>query len=536
MLHRLFGLFALLICLVGCDASKHLQHHDPTLQMPKNDYEQRLTGQGDFKKQPKPQPLIATPKKPQIPAVLKRLITLSVTDQIPMKEVFMEMARQAKVTLALDPSINGGIYYQAHKKPFMEVLDDICAMAKLRYSLKGSSVHVQQDTPYHKTYNVQFLSLSRENTNRISTATDVFTAMEGYSRDFDNGSSTILTEKSSVNFWEELDANLANLMENTGDDQAHTYSIHKQAGLISIFGTHHQHKKVQLFLDQIVEATQRQVLIEAKIVEVNLNEEFKTGINWNRLKKDFTIQGSFGGIAKPGAFDAAITPDNNVFTLGTGKESLTALASILNRFGTVRTLSSPRMTVMNNQSAVLKVATNFVFFKINYSREIRENEQNDLERASSQIQTVPIGLVMVVHPTIDKESGRVTLTLRPTISRVVREKEDPAVSILSQNARTSKIPEVQVRELNSVLNVENGGVVVMGGLMEERSDNERNGVPGVGDIPILGDLLASAKDDSKQVSELVIFLRATIQDTVPTIFKADEELYATFVHDPRPLF
>ncbi len=222
-------------------------------------------------------------------------------------------------------------------------------------------------------------------------------------------------------------------------------------------------------------------MIEAKIVEVNLNDEFQSGINWASMSGDFFLQGHLGQLARPLVFDPKLNrhghhPLREVFTIGTRGEDLTALASVLSKFGTVRTLSSPRVTVLNNQTSVLKVATNRVFFKVNYFREIPTDDNPGFERASSQIQTVPIGLVMVVQPSIDVETGRITMTLRPTISRIIGEEEDPAVAIMSNNRQVSLVPEVQVRELDSVLQMESGDTVVMGGLMEDRSDDEKTRV------------------------------------------------------------
>ncbi len=544
---RLLPYVWLVTCLftsTACEQLRRLDHHDPSLQLERSEYEARLTGQGEHRiipiPTPKPLPPSSNPNTtPENLPHFQRPVSLTITETIPIKDVLLEMARQAKVNLVIDPTIEKGVYLHAHKQPFINVIKDICAMTGLRYRIQGGGLIIESDTPYLENYNVAFLSLSRQHQNRISMATDVFTAMEGYSRDFDNGSSAMIKGESNVDFWQEIEVTLKSLLSCLSSQNntagVTSYTIHKQAGLISVFATQSQQQKIAAYLDQIMANIQQQVLIEAKIIEVNLNEEYQGGINWHHVKNDFKLISPLGRISIPGPFDESMLRDREIFTIGSGSETLTALARILNRFGTVRTLSSPRMTVMNNQSAVLKVATNLVFFKINYSRELRENEKNDIERASSQIQTVPIGLVMVVQPTINPQSRRVTLNIRPTISRVINEKEDPAVGILSNETKTSKIPEVQVRELDSILQMSSGDVVVMGGLMEERADNERTGPPFLQDIPVLGHLF-SGKTNKRTVNELVIFLRATILDnTTESITTADTRVYETFAQDPRPL-
>ena len=517
--------FALLICvfLTSCEEFKHFEQHDPSLGMPKHDYEQALTGQGEYKTlTPPPKKFHKRKKLKTLPDEFNTPVSIAITDAVPLKEVFLELARQAKVGISISPNVKGGLFFQAQNQPFINIIRDICESADLRFRVSGTIIKIEPDAPYSVTYNVQHLSQVRKNQNRISMATDVFTAMEGHNREMDNGSSTVLTAESQTNFWEELSDNLETLLDNSN------FTIHQQAGLITVNGKQKQHNLIAQYLKSVTNNTTSQVLIEAKIVEVNLNEEYQSGINWQRVARDFRVTGHLGDL---------VSTDRNVFTIGTDKKSLTGLVSILDTFGTVRTLSSPRLTVMNNQSAVLKVATNHVFFKINYSRElggmVNNSQQRDLERASSQIQTVPIGLVMMVHPTIDLETGKVTMTIRPTISRVVDEKEDPAVSILSKNTKVSKIPEVQVRELDSVLQVDSGEIVVMGGLMEERSDNQSSGVPGLQEIFILGNLFKS-KEDKRNISELVVILCATIMDDETNVTEADAEVYHNFTQDPRP--
>jgi general secretion pathway protein D len=524
----------LCVLITACSTYKQLEEHDPSLELPREDYAKILTGQNREEViESTPAPVVEAPKPIPLPTNFQKPVSVTISESQPLKGVLMALAQQAKVNLILDPNINGSLFYHANNESFSDVITEICNMANLRFRVSGKTIRIEPDLPYAQTYNVQFLSLARENQTRISSATDVFTSMDGYNRDFDNGSSTLVTGQSKMDFWEELTQNLDAILGQTSDGSPHLLTIHKHAGIISVQATYKQQKCVQTYLQEVMENVGQQVLIEAKIVEVNLDEEFKSGINWHRIQSDFKIDAPLGSIATLGAFNPSLTPERNVFTIGSSGKTLTALASVLNKFGTVRTLSSPRLTVMNNQAAVMKVATNFVFFKINYSREIREDDKNDVERASSQIQTVPIGLVMTVQPNINARTGRITLSLRPTISRVVTQKEDPAVGILSSHTTTSYIPEVQVREMDSILHVNSGDVTIMGGLMQERSDNEQNGVPGVEDISLIGNLF-KAKENKHSISELVIFLRATIANT-PKIAIADKQIYNTFTHDPRPL-
>lgn len=530
---RLWAFCFLALCLSGCDDIRRFGQHDPQMKYTKKEYEDNLSSPVEDTPQVLASPKYQKPVSTQaLPSELHALISLSVSDQVPLSQVFMELARQAKLNISLSPKISGSVFFQAHKQPAIDVIKEICRMAGLRYSVQNKTVRIEPDSLHMKTYNVQFLALTREKKNRISMTTDVFTGSDGGFREFDNGSSTLISGDSKVDFWDEFEANLGHMLNPEEEQGGATYTIHRQAGLVNVVANQHQHEQVEQYIKDLLYSSQLQVVIEAKIVEVNLGDEFQSGINWNALKNDFVLQAPLG-LATPGAFNSAVTPAKDVFTIGNRGESLSALASILSKFGTVRTLSSPRVTVLNNHTSVLKVATNRVFFKLNYYRDMPIDGNPGFERASSQIQTVPIGLVMVVQPSIDVETGRITMTLRPTISRVISEKEDPAVAILSQSTHVSKVPEVQVRELDSVLQMESGDTIVMGGLMEDRSDDSNSGVPGVKDVPVLGSVFGGRKQD-RQMSELVIFIRATVQQD-PRVEDADKRVYEKFTQDPRPL-
>lgn len=537
MNYRIFAALSVFVCLFmgACTSPEMERPHDHTLNLAQKDYEDKLTGH----KGPDPHtlpPVRKPPSKPVIPKSFLFPVTVSVTEGLPLKNVFMEIARQASANISINPKIEGSLYFQAHKEPFINVVKSLCKAAGFRYSIEGDRIRIDPDVPYWKEYDVQYLVHSRSHKNRVSAATDIFSVIEGHNNGLDNGSSTILSGQADINFWDELEGNIKRMVKQAAspDDQnKFQFSLHKQAGLISIFAPQSLHHVIESYLDKIKKRTRSQVLIEAKIVEVDLSDEFKSGINWHVLASDFALSAPLGDLSTLGPFNSLTTPARNVIQLGAGSANLTSLANVLSRFGTVRTLSSPRLTVMNNQSAILKVATNQVFFRIEYHREIGENNKPDVERAESQIQTVPIGLVMVVHPTIDHKTGQIIMSLRPTITRVVSTKEDPAVAILSKQEKISEIPEVQVREMDSVLCADSGGTLIMGGMMEERSRNETTGVPGAKDIPVLG-FLFGGQSQERTVTELVVILRATIVEGEHTA-AADQAIYKNFTKDPRPL-
>lgn len=522
-----------IISLTGCGLVNHRHYHDSNLKLQQTDYEKLATPPPLQKTQPvfspKPQPLS---KVPSLSAEMRKKVSLSVQENVSLKTVLTELGHQTGVGVALSPHIDFqkiGMNYSAYHAPFIHVIQDICALTNHRFQIQGNRILIEPDDPYLATYNVQFLNHTRKSENRISVSTNVFSPID-HKGGTENGSDSLLLSQTQMDFWAELGQNLKMILnpEKAALSKGpQPYTLHKQGGLIMVFGTARQHEQVGNYLNKLKEATSTQVIIEAKIVEVTLDNEFKSGINWRQLGGSVHLNAPLGALVSPhqGVRD--------VFAFSVEHEQFSAVLNLVKKFGTVRTLSNPRLTVMNNQPAMLKVATNEVFFHLEFDRYFQADGKPDVENISSDPLTIPIGLVMIVQPSINLQTGEITMTLRPTISRVQKEVEDPAVAIKSQQKVKSTVPVVQVRELDSVLKIKSGQVVVMGGLMEDCSSYTTAAIPIVETIPFFGEL-AKGKDDDHKLTELVIFLTAHIVEN-PYIVEADERIYNIYTEDPRPL-
>lgn len=485
-----------------------------------------------------------------IPKGLENRVSITLTEGISLKEVFLTLARQAGVDLQLDPNIsNPPIVFSAKKRPFIEVVRDICELTNLRYKLSSNSIRIEVDTPYPSNYSVQFLNLARTAENRISIGTDVFSSLKEHKSSADNGSNSSIVGKGSNDFWAELDENLKIILSVSIDSKDHppshqvSYSLHRQGGLISVYGSSRHHKLVEEYLQNLRQSVSTQVLIEAKVVEVSLKDQYKSGINWQKLANgSFNADMGLGDLAQKGSFLDPISSQRDMLSIGLQGKTFSVLLKEIEEFGSSRTLSSPRLTVMNNQTAILKVAQNQVYFRLNYDKQLNMVANRESINVSSDIQTVPIGLVMFVQPSIDSETQDIILSLRPTISRLTHSVSDPAVDIAFANAKTqsavqpkpSLIPVVEVREIDSILRLQSGEIAVLGGLMEARSTNGTAKLPFIGDLPFVGQLF-TAVSDGHEIVELVIFLRATILNNASEPDAADQRLYEEYVEDPRRL-
>ncbi|MDC0349300.1 type II and III secretion system protein, partial [Alphaproteobacteria bacterium] len=298
-----------------------------------------------------------------------------------------------------------------------------------------------------------------------------------------------------------------------------------------------------------------QILIEAKVLEVTLKEEYKSGIDWQRIgqyglgnytggvsgafRGDLNVSALFGTIAQKTPTVITTPETSQVLHIGGSGQSLSAILNFMEIFGVVRTLSSPRLTVLNNQTALLKVAENFVFFNVTGERQFLNSGASNygsLVSANSAPQTIPIGFVMNVHPSIDPETNEVIINLRPTITRLIDTKQDPAVVLLNQSLRNpsdhikSEFPVIAVREIDSILRIKSGAVAILGGLMIEGAETGKAGIPGTTDGPL--SFFTASKRRAKSVAELVIFLRATILES-PAPDDKDRDLYENFTMDSR---
>ena len=189
--------------------------------------------------------------------------------------------------------------------------------------------------------------------------------------------------------------------------------------------------------------------------------------------------------------------------------SMTTALRLLESFGTLRVLSSPKVSVLNSQTSLLKVVDNEVYFTITVTPGTAATATSAATPATytSNVNTVPVGFLMSVTPQISGH-GEVILNLRPTISRITSFATDPNPDLANAGV-VNRIPVVQSREMESILRVQSGDIAVLGGLIQDTRDRKTDGLPGIGNVPVVGDLLKYTDNRSRK-TELVIFLRPII--------------------------
>lgn len=604
-LYSILLIGAVLFPLTGCDLSKNQLKIDRSSDMEVQDYRdamaQRLPDVEDNEPDagiPGLKPYMATPNTTLRPMPL---VSISVNQTVPLRDVLYELAEQADYDLELDPRIRGGIIFTARGKPFDQVIDKIAESAGLRYKFSDDAVKVELDTPYHEIYKLNYLSYIRSNTSSISNDVAVVTG-EGA----DTGSRFRAESTSEADFWGEITTNLDQILNanrnagtlrterdprvstvsetpapvvpvepvvlsadgemaqsgapgstvqvqapqavlrvesleeeaaavdpNAPDPFASRYSLNKQGGIISVFANERLHKQVASYLDALRKSVSSQVLIEAKVLEVTLSDEFAAGIDWsaiNLFNNRLSLGASSGSSAVLPTFTPAASPPLGAF-VGYTSGNFNAAAEALSRFGTVRALASPRLTVLNNQSAVLNVAKNVVYFELDV--ETTTTDAGIQTNVDSTIRNVPEGVLINVQPSIDLEDQTVAMSVRPTVTRIESYVNDPAVSFASNGNIESPVPVVNVQEFDSVIRVNNGQPIVLGGLIQDRTASQQIGVPILSEVPLVGGLFRN-QNDKVSKTELVVFLRATIVEGGNSIHNTDKDLYRTFSQDRRP--
>ncbi|MBI1301034.1 MAG: type II and III secretion system family protein [Alphaproteobacteria bacterium] len=590
------------ITLSSCDLAKNYSKQDRAANMEFQDFRDGLAERlpepevdeentnHDFASVPELQPYIAG--NPESFETVP-LVSVSVNQTVPLRDVLFELAKQADYDIELDPNITGSIIFTAKNKPFDLVVERISKLAGLRYKFEDNFLRVERDTPFIKTYRIDYLNFSRSNEGAVSSNVSVVSG-EGA----DTGSNFSATSSSSSDLWAELESNIAQILggpsssglrtntnpritpaepnpvdpdaENSGEGETGgapevvlnveslpvegeapadapaettpaTYSINRQAGLINVFATESLHGQIAEYLEKLRKAISTQVLVEAKVFEVALNDEYINGIDWQVLFDGGLNGGLTFRDATAAVIDSLDDPSGTVattnnFGIGYLRGDVQGFVQAVSGFGTVRALASPRLTVLNNQSAVLNVATNRVFFEIDLERETDEDTNQTTLEIDSEIRSVPEGVLINVQPSIDVESQTISMFVRPTVTRITGTVIDPGVELIAGGGGIeSAIPEVNVQEIDTVIRVNSGQPIVMGGLLQDNITTTREGVPVLGEMPLLGNMFRRQEDLVKK-TELIIFLKATILDSPhKSIDDTDRDLYRTFSGDRRPL-
>lgn len=278
---------------------------------------------------------------------------------------------------------------------------------------------------------------------------------------------------------------------------------HPESGTLAVTASEKQHAEVQLWLEAIETRLTRQVAVDAIIAEVSLSQSYSKGIDWSALQKNGVSLGlAVQGLDVPqAAFTVSLSRQ-------TGNSETSLILRLLEEFGNTSVISSPRIVALNQQPAVLKLIDNRVFFTTEVQTSAPTNNSAAFSTFNTQIQTVPVGFLMTVTPLVTEDRS-IQLRVRPTLTRILGFVPDPNPALAQSNI-VSQVPEIQTRELESILQLKDGELVMLGGLKQTATAKRTNGIPGVTGAAAS---LTQSDAENQQHTELVVLLRAKILDT-----------------------
>ena len=483
-----------------------------------------------------------------------------VVNNVRVQDLLFALARDAKLNVDVHPGITGSVTLNAIDQTLPQLLGRISRQVDMRYEIDGQTLTVMRDTPYLRVYRIDYVNLARDAQSQANLTTQVSGAVAstagGGSSAAQNNSTSVVKSVSINKFWETLVANIKDLLRETDKiipvnqpgpaavapqpaaggasgapaspaaaptpqpavefREAASVIANAETGVLSIRATARQHETVQEFLDNVMSSAKRQVLIEATVAEVQLNNQYQRGIDWARVRNAAGLGFSQSSASTP----AAINTSAFIVSFATGPGlNLAGTLKLLESFGDVRVLSSPKLSVLNNQTAVLKVVDNLVYFLISSNVTPGTGLTQPIVTYTTTVNSVPVGFIMSVVPQIS-ENDSVVLNVRPTISRKLTDAVDPNPALANPCGFTvagncnippvqNLIPVIQTREMESLMRVQSGQTAVLGGLIQDAVSNTEDTIPGVNRVPAVGQLLAQRKD-LNQKTELVIFLRPTV--------------------------
>lgn len=440
---------------------------------------------------------------PKNPNTSEQRFDVAVKD-VSAKEFFMGLMKDTNESIMVSPKISGNISLHLKNVTVPDVLDAIGDSYGYEYQRTSYGYEVLPRQMQTRIYTVNYLDINRQGKSYTTVSSGEISRK--ITPAGQNGSVTATTMPSSsintnsdADFWKTLRDVLGDLVN---EKEGESVVVNSQSGMVFVHAYPETQRDVAQYLDSLQDIMQRQVIIEAKILEVELNAEYQSGVQWNIFGLRQLGFQDFDNVNRGG-----IEPFTNIFALDISRgDAFNAVINLLNTQGKVNVLSSPRVATINNQKAVIKVGEDR-FFVTNVESEISASSTANNDIVSQDIDFTPFfsGISLDVIPQIDKDNN-VILHIHPLVSKVTEDQKKFEV-----NGRAQEYPMAHsdVRESDTVVRAKSGQVIIIGGLMETLSGNHQAGTPGAEDLPKIGGLFKDLKRQSHK-AELIILLRPIV--------------------------
>ncbi|WP_295003043.1 pilus (MSHA type) biogenesis protein MshL [uncultured Dechloromonas sp.] len=483
-----------------------------------------------------------------VPAKPEPRFNLAVNNA-PVAQVLNALVSGTQYSVLFPPDLSGTVSLNLKNTTVREALDTLRDVYGYAYRVQGNRIFVQPNTVQTRMFKINYLANRRVGssdmrvTGSSPTTSNPMANQTGTSTApvVPGGTTGGMTQRavdsarvqttSDYDFWKELGLALNTIV---GNLDGRNVIINPTSGVVLVKASPAELKGVEDYLKATQLVVERQVMLEAKIIEVSLNDSYQTGINWSQfggvanrfslgvsapnavLAGSGTIGASATGItagtavaARPGSNGALATgtTGNGFFGLTFQSNNFAALLSFLEGQGDVQVLSSPRIATTNNQKAVLKVGTDD-YFVTGISTNVTTGTAGGSNVVTPNITLQPFfsGIALDVTPQID-DDGNIILHVHPQVSVVAEKTKN--VNLGDLGTYTLPLASSTINETDSIVRVQDGSIVAIGGLMSQEQTTSRNGLPGISGVPGVGALFGQ-KSVVNRKRELVILMRSTV--------------------------
>jgi MSHA biogenesis protein MshL len=484
-------------------------------------------------------------------------------NNVPAQQFFRSIVAGTRYNMLVHPDVSGSISANLKDVTLPETLDAVREMYGYDYKIDGTRITIRPLTMQTRMFHVNYLVGSRRGSSNLRvTSTSVANASNNNNNGNNQGqqgnqpnqnnqngnngnqnggnssqvASTDVNMLSDSDFWGELKLAIGAIVGST--EGGRSVVVSPQSGVLVIRAMPEELRNVDMYLKATQLSVDRQVILEAKILEVELNEQFQSGINWasfsalgsSRTNRVATGVISPGGSLSPLPFNGGQPPEisngrglaastgfslsnaanaaGSLFGFAFQTNNFAALISLLEQQGTVHVLSSPRVAAVNNQKAVLKIGTD-EFFVTGVTTTTNTSTTGNTVTPSVTLQPFFSGVVLDVTPQID-EKGNILLHVHPSVSQVTTITK--GINLGSAGSLTLPLAASSTSELDSIVRGQDGQVVAVGGLMRQAATDDTSQLPGAGKVPVLGALFRN-KNKVSQKRELVVLIKPTIVDS-----------------------
>lgn len=468
---------------------------------------------------------LATPMMAKPSTCLSKNFSMKITDDISLGDVlnqlsemcdFSIVAKDAYSKKELDDKVFG---VNIRNMSLSEVFDLLLNEKNLSYEFANNVLKIS--SLQTRIFKIDYITSVREGTAITKASVDASPSEVGNSSSSDNGSSDIKNENNLIrtterfHFWEKLDAELKAILNNSSEHiTAPDPIINENAGLITVTATPSQLKRVEKYIAEMQRRLKKQVIIDVSIIAVDLNNEYKQGVDWSKFELGFN---SYIGNQGSNTGSSAIwTNKGNSLSDGFGRTlniaanlnfSLDGMINFLETNGKTKVVSSPKVTTLNNQQALISVGDNINYRVMEETDNGSNNNNNNRLTTTYKQYSVFIGILLNLLPEVS-DNNKIMLRINPSLSSFKYAEDDTR----SQNTAIREIaPDTVQKKLSTVVQVNSGDTIILGGLIGQTKDKQNTAVPLLADIPLIGSVFKSTRDGVR-TTELIFVITPRVVD------------------------